>query len=141
MYAMAPFLLNQLREVYQDKWTQAKCFHLIGFDVLIDSNLKPWILEINANPSLDITTINIINGIKKVENSNLDIFVKTKILEDAFIIATKTPDEQMMIGKGKYCNSYKMIIDGVPPLENLDLFSRLLDLYGQLCGHKYGTLN
>lgn len=46
-----------------------------------------------------------------------------------------------MIGKGKYCNSYKMIIDGVPPLENLDLFSRLLDLYGQLCGHKYGTLN
>ena len=27
----------------------------------------------------------------------------------------------MMIGKGKYCNSYKMIIDGVPPLENLDL--------------------
>lgn len=61
--------------------------------MLIDSNLKPWILEINANPSLDITTINIINGIKKVENSNLDIFVKTKILEDAFIIATKTPDE------------------------------------------------
>ncbi|CAI2383344.1 unnamed protein product [Moneuplotes crassus] len=28
------------------------CFELFGFDVLIDSNYKPWVMEINLSPSL-----------------------------------------------------------------------------------------
>ena len=43
----------QIRDkVRTDVKSDYNCFKLFGFDVFIDSNLKPWLLEVNNIPSL-----------------------------------------------------------------------------------------
>ena len=47
------------------------CFDLLGFDVIIDSNLKPWLLEVNLSPSL-------------ATDSPLDLYIKGNLVADTF---------------------------------------------------------
>ena len=41
-------LLSVQKIIINDKHT----FEMYGYDILIDENMKPWLLEINASPSL-----------------------------------------------------------------------------------------
>ena len=47
------------------------CFELYGFDILIDQDLRPWLLEVNISPSLS-------------SSSPLDKVIKTALLTDVF---------------------------------------------------------
>ena len=48
---------------------RTNCFDLFGFDVLLDSSLKPWVLEVNLSPSL-------------ATDSPLDLFIKGYLVAD-----------------------------------------------------------
>jgi len=50
---------------------RTNCFELFGFDVLIDSEFKPWLVEINLSPSL-------------MCDSKLDMQIKGQLLADSF---------------------------------------------------------
>lgn len=50
---------------------RTNCFEILGFDVLIDSDLKPWLLEVNLSPSLAC-------------DSPLDHTIKSTLVSDTF---------------------------------------------------------
>lgn len=50
---------------------RTNCFELFGYDVMLDGNLKPWLVEVNLSPSLAC-------------DSPLDMEIKNNLLADTF---------------------------------------------------------
>ncbi|CAF4014313.1 unnamed protein product [Rotaria sp. Silwood2] len=51
--------------------SESVCFELLGFDILIDKKLKPWIIEVNRCPSFDV-------------NRQVEFDIKIKLLYETF---------------------------------------------------------
>ena len=51
---LIPYLADFARISINPNIDQLRVFQLFGFDILIDKKLKAWLLEINANPSLNM---------------------------------------------------------------------------------------
>jgi len=49
-------IINSLRAVQNVIINDKHCFEMYGYDVMIDGNLKPWLLEVNASPSMSADT-------------------------------------------------------------------------------------
>ena len=50
---------------------KTNCFELFGFDILIERDFTPWILEVNLSPSL-------------TADSPLDFAIKAPLIADTF---------------------------------------------------------
>ena len=61
---------------------RSNCFELFGYDILIDSDLKPWLVEVNLSPALAC-------------DSPLDLQIKSNLLADLYnIIGVKRFDRK-----------------------------------------------
>ncbi|XP_043494739.1 tubulin polyglutamylase TTLL4-like [Polistes fuscatus] len=71
--------VNNFSRVYANSWYN--CYELFGIDVLLDENLKPWLLEVNACPSLQISSL-------------LDENIKSSLVRDTLnLVCYQIPSE------------------------------------------------
>ncbi|GLC33111.1 hypothetical protein PLESTB_000369300 [Pleodorina starrii] len=68
-HAIQNIIIRALLAVQPAMINDKHCFELYGYDVMIDSNLKPWLIEVNASPSL-------------TASDKTDWVLKTAMLED-----------------------------------------------------------
>jgi len=54
------------------------CFEVLGFDILIDSNLKPWLVEVNLSPSMNT-------------DSPLDLKIKGNMISELLTMSGVAP--------------------------------------------------
>nr|XP_048315324.1 tubulin monoglutamylase TTLL4 isoform X1 [Myodes glareolus]XP_048315325.1 tubulin monoglutamylase TTLL4 isoform X1 [Myodes glareolus] len=66
-----PYVTNLLKLYVRRPYS---CHELFGFDIMLDENLKPWVLEVNISPSLH-------------SNSPLDISIKGQMIRDLLNLA------------------------------------------------------
>ena len=57
------------------------CFELYGYDILLDEKCKPWLIEINASPSLTTNSEGDKKLKKKLINDILEIVVPNEFNE------------------------------------------------------------
>ncbi|XP_042635610.1 neugrin isoform X3 [Catharus ustulatus] len=66
-----PVLKHNYQSCFSNHPTGCACFEILGFDILLDRRLKPWLLEVNHSPSFST-------------DSQLDREVKDALLCDTF---------------------------------------------------------
>eukprot|EP00347_Sterkiella_histriomuscorum_P008760 403343857 len=112
-----PYLKNQFNIEFSQNSTipldevNKNVFQLYGIDILIDEDFNPWVLEINSNPSFNIN----IQKVEKIyddseggdsnsskipkqykfknEVSEIDKYIKSMVITDAFKIVTGLEDQ------------------------------------------------
>eukprot|EP00330_Aristerostoma_sp_ATCC50986_P002138 CAMPEP_0114585410 /NCGR_PEP_ID=MMETSP0125-20121206/8968_1 /TAXON_ID=485358 ORGANISM="Aristerostoma sp., Strain ATCC 50986" /NCGR_SAMPLE_ID=MMETSP0125 /ASSEMBLY_ACC=CAM_ASM_000245 /LENGTH=478 /DNA_ID=CAMNT_0001780489 /DNA_START=81 /DNA_END=1517 /DNA_ORIENTATION=+ len=105
LIALRPQIELCYEAAYKGK-PSGKNYHILGVDIMIDENLKPWFIEINANPSLNVMfELENKETQEKLKSqlSPIDYYVKSRVAEEAILMAILDPVEQAKIKRfGSY---------------------------------------
>ncbi|CAG9330520.1 ttll-11_12 [Blepharisma stoltei] len=79
--SVQPFLSHTYRACQPDDPFNGMCFEILGFDIILDKKLKPWLLEVNHSPSF--TT-----------DSPLDWKIKFQVISEAMTLLNINTDNK-----------------------------------------------
>ena len=95
---MDDIFIKSLQSVQKIMINDKHCFELYGYDILLDGNLKPWLIETNASPSLSASN---------QEDNDL----KIRLLEDMLNVVDM---EGRLTGKEKRVGGFDLIYNDGP---------------------------
>ncbi|XP_062998448.1 tubulin polyglutamylase TTLL13 [Elgaria multicarinata webbii] len=105
LIAAHPVLKHNYRTCFPNHISGCACFEILGFDILLDRKLKPWLLEVNHSPSF--TT-----------DSRLDREVKDALLCDAInLINLHACDKRKVLEEDKRRVKERLLQAHQPPRE------------------------
>ncbi len=121
---MDDIFIKSLQSVQKIMINDKHCFELYGYDILLDGNLKPWLIETNASPSLSAS-------------NQEDNELKFRLLDDMLNVIDM---EGRLIGKEKRVGGFDLIYNDGPVycdetgIESFNLNSlRLNSFLGKHC--------
>uniref|UniRef100_A0A3B4YWY8 Tubulin--tyrosine ligase-like protein 9 n=1 Tax=Seriola lalandi dorsalis TaxID=1841481 RepID=A0A3B4YWY8_SERLL len=95
---MDNIFVRSLQSVQKVIINDKHCFELYGYDILLDQNLKPWLIEVNASPS-------------HTPSSQEDYEMKCRLLEDTLNVVDM---EGRLTGKEKRVGGYDLMWNDGP---------------------------
>ncbi|CAD8060978.1 unnamed protein product [Paramecium sonneborni] len=97
-YNIQMLMIRSLQAVQKIIINDKHCFELYGFDILLDAQLKPWLLEVNASPSM-------------TSNTPIDFELKCGLLDDVFTIIDL---EKVLTGNEEQIGGFDLVCRGTP---------------------------
>ena len=111
-------ILQSLKSVQNIIMNDKHCFECYGFDVLIDTDLKAWLLEVNGSPSLSTTT-------------DADRHLKQQLLHDIFeiIFPPDYPNNKIPVSQSGLCWNTKPQVGAFTLIyDELEESNRIVDI-------------
>ena len=117
---------------------RTNCFELFGFDILVDSELHPWLMEVNLTPSLAC-------------ESPLDLQIKSNLIADLFTLVgvqqfdRKKDSPYCKPKPANFCNlkdPLRSLLPAIPPTVSEDVANTLV--YAKIkagCTHSFVATN
>jgi len=94
-WEMQMIILRALLAVQHVMINDKHCFELYGYDIIIDQDLKPWLLEVNASPSL-------------TANTKEDYAMKTEMLHGMLDVVDM---DQALSGDEEHVSGWDLVYD------------------------------
>lgn len=99
LFDRIPFIIiHSLKAVSSAFVNSPNCFQLFGYDVIVDADLKPWLIEVNASPSLKCTT-------------ECDQKLKVKLIDDTISIVLSEKRQVIDGETGEPNTGYKKLLE------------------------------
>ena len=92
--------MNHMYRVAQPECIDnSMCFQILGFDIMIDKNFKPWLIEVNQSPSFMTDSPLDYNIKKNVIRDTLHMLNLSWKRKNRYISQTKNEMANRLVGK------------------------------------------